>query len=251
MVAGPKSQQEAQVALKFPRRRVRNTETQNAQDMNDALLPVVEEMGRLNEHNFNQTIKGELTLNTDLTRDVAFKVVNDFVLLDASPMAPNLEPNKSTITKNQVWQEIHPDELTKDFTSVDGGMFRLIASGQFVTHPSSVSTVYPFPSYTRYAFKIDGAIMPDSIIGDQDYSQSHQYMEIGYAGLYGSFLLDFTIYLHPGKHRVAVVGWSSPSKGGDPDSIPYKTGGNTFPNNGDDDDIHIYSAEALYWEMSR
>mgnify|MGYP001309109821 CR=1 FL=1 len=223
------------MALKFPRRRVRNSEVQDVQDMNDTLLPVVEEMGRLNEHNFSSTMSNEITI-TDMATDVAFKVAHGSKYIDVSTNNTGLT-TLTRVPQNELWTPIHPTQLTKTFTSEDGGMFRLIAGGQYSVDISAFAST----SYTLFGFRIDGAVLPDCIIGDQDYFSSDIHMEIGTSGVHDSFLLDFIVHLTPGIHKVEVVAQTRNIGG-----VKREGFGTTDPK-----DLFIFSAEALYWEMSR
>lgn len=223
------------VALKFPKRRVRPLEAHDIQDMNDSLLPVVEEMGRLNEHNFDSAMSGELTVS-DMDRDVAFKTVHSDIVLEVSTNNTALL-TLSKIPQNQLWTPIHAATLTKTFTSADGGMFRLIAGGQYSVESG---VFFTGTTYTLFAFRIDGAVLPDCVIGDQDFYNSDAHMEIGTTGTHDGFLLDFIVYLSPGIHKVEVVGQTRNISG----NVRRKLGAVPL-------DLAIFTAEALYWEMSR
>jgi len=229
------------VALKFPKRRVRPSEAHDIQDMNDSLLPVVEEMGRLNEHNFSGVMGGELDI-TDMDLNVAFKTVHSEVFIDVSTNNAAGLLAVTNIPQNELWTPIHADTLTKTFTSTDGGMFRLIAGGQYSIKSTPSGPDYDSSPYNLFAFRIDGAVLPDCIIGDQDFYNSDPHMEIGATGAHDSFLLDFIVHLSPGIHTVEVVCQTRNILG-----VKRKDLGATvrpIP-------LPIFTAEALYWEMSR
>tara|TARA_Y100000401_G_scaffold117515_1_gene126772 strand:+ start:1510 stop:2199 length:690 start_codon:yes stop_codon:yes gene_type:complete len=221
--------EEEVMAIKVPKRRIRANETHNYQDMNDVMLPVVEEMGRLNEHNFSNSMQAQLTL-TDMSNDVAFNVDHGYVFVDVSSNPSGGAAGSQLIEQSQLWEKVHPDELSKRFSTADGGMFRFIASGQYTAVTSVVGAV---ERYLQFGFKVDGTVLPDSIIGDLDVFESDSHMETGLSGLFGAFLLDFTLYLSPGIHTVDVV---------------MKT---DFRDQIRDVDLYIYGAEAFYWEMAR
>ena len=240
----PKYQQEDLVALKFPRRRVRNTETHNAQDMNESIYPVVEEMGRLNEHNFNQTMAAQLNIS-DLERDVAFNTIQEGYFIDVS------DKNLTAITtawagghlhripQDNRWGVVWPSKLSKTFSSLEGGMFRIVAGGQWGSERIAVVAV---SSYLIYSLRVDGGIIPDSAIGDQDFAQEHAKMEKGQGGQLGAFLIDFTMYLGPGSHTVEVVVNNTFLK-----NEPRRTPLVSSPTY----DAYVGSAEILIWEMHR
>lgn len=233
------------MALKFPRRRVRNAQTQNIQDMNDVLFPVVEEMGRLNEHNFNESIQSELTI-TDMSRDVSFNTANNHHTKDVSDLGAQgpIDNGWTTgtlfrIPQNNQWVAVWPDRITKEIISKDGGMFRIVAGGQWGSERIAVDRV---SSYLLFALRIDGAIIPDSIIGDQDYHESNDRMERGLSGQFGSFLVDFIISLEPGIHTIEVVVNNQFLK-----EEPRRTPTSTSPQI----DAYVANSELLVWEMHR
>jgi len=241
------------MAIKLPRRRIRNEETHNVQDMNDTLLPVVEEMGRLNEHNFNSTMQTELTL-TDMSNDVAFNISCPSIswsgshVVDVSDKGTEANIDVALaagslfrIPQDNKWHALWPDKLSRSFISRDGGMFRFLASGQW---GSERMTQVPVSSYFRFAFRIDGAVIPDSVIGDQDYFQSNDRMETGLAGQLGAFLLDFTLHLNPGQHTVDVVVQNLFLEAEPRREIGAPTVQNKM-------DAYCGSAEILIWEMNR
>lgn len=256
MAEEPRYLEGAAVAIKFPRRRVKNSETHNTQDMNDAILPVVEEMGRLNEHNFNSDMQAQLAL-TDMSQDVAFNISCPYTSWSGSHVVDisdkgteaNIDaalavspPTLFRIPQDNKWHALWPDKLSRPFTSRDGGMFRFLASGQW---GSERMTQVPVSSYFRFAFRIDGAIIPDSVVGDQDYFQSNDRMETGMAGQLGAFLLDFTLHLNPGQHTVDVVVQNLFLE-----SEPRREIG-TAPTTQDKMDAYCGSAEIFIWEMHR
>ena len=60
-------------------------------------------------------------------------------------------------------------------------MFRLVAGGQYSVAQDAMGVGPDFSSspYNLFAFRIDGAVLPDCIIGDQDFYNSDPHMEIG------------------------------------------------------------------------
>ena len=241
------------MALKFPRRRVRNSETHNIQDMNDAILPAVEEMGRLNEHNFSDDMQAQLTL-TNMSTDVAFNIIQEGYFVDVSDKGTEANVDAAwtagtlfRLPQDGRWTPIWPEKLTKTFSSRDGGMFRLVSGAQWGSERIVVGVATPMThpgisSYIRLGFRVDGSIIPDSIIGDQDYASSHKIMEKGLCGQIGSFLADFTMYLHPGSHTVEVVA----------QNVFLKDSARRTPTtDAPAVDLYFGSAEILIWEMHR
>lgn len=179
--------------------------------MNDALFPVVEEMGRLNEHNFDQVMSNEITIS-DMAKDVAFNVSQSGYFFDISDMAVDTDIETQwaantlfRVPQDNRWTTIWPDRLSTEFTSKDGGMFRVVVGGQWGSESITPGPPTSISSYLIFGLKVDGGIIPDSIIGDQDYAQSHDRMERGMAAQIGSFLIDFVVYLEPGNHTIEVA----------------------------------------------
>ena len=224
------------MALKFPKRRIKNDQTHNYEDFDESLDFVVEEMGKLNEHNFSGVMKAEIQL-TDMAEDVCFKGYSNSVFIDVSTNNV-FAAGVSKVKQNSLWTVIHPAVLSKTANSSDGGHFRLVAGAQYTvqdTNPDSTS-------YTLFAFRVDGAVLPDSVIGDQDFFSSDEHMEIGMSGAHDSFLLDLTIYLSPGAHTIEVVGQTRNLVGNrreDPTISPNP------------EDLYIFTAECFYWELFR
>lgn len=226
----------AAVALKFPKRRIKNDQTHNYEDFDESLDFVVEEMGKINEHNFSGAMKAQLQL-TDMAAGVCFKGYGNSVYIDVSG---NLVATAgvSVVKQNSLWTAIHPAVLSKTANSSDGGHFRLVAGAQYTvrdTNPNSTS-------YTLFAFRVDGAVLPDSVIGDQDFFSSDEHMEIGMSGAHDSFLLDLTVYLSPGAHTIEVVGQTRNLVG---------TRRELAAAGADPEDLYIFTAECFYWELFR
>ena len=225
----------AAVALKFPKRRIKNDQTHNYEDFDESLDFVVEEMGKLNEHNFSGVMKAELQL-TDMAADVCFKGYSNSVYIDVSGNLVGTA-GVSVVKQNSLWTAIHPAVLSKTANSSDGGHFRLVAGAQYTvqdTNPNSTS-------YTLFAFRVDGAVLPDSVIGDQDFFSSDEHMEIGMSGAHDSFLLDLTVYLSPGAHTIEVVGQTRNLVGNRRED----------PTAANPEDLYIFTAECFYWELFR
>lgn len=223
------------MAIKVPKRRIKNEQTHNFEDFDESLDFVVDEMGKLNEHNFSNVMKTELQV-TDMAMDVCFKGYSNNVFIDVSA---NNTANTSVLKQNSLWTAVHPSVLTKQVTSSDGGHFRLLAGGQYSVKPANPDST----SYTLFAFRVDGAVLPDSILGDQDFFSSDDHMEVGSSGAHDSFLLDLTVYLSPGIHTIEVVGQTRNlvgTKREDTTSLPV------IP-----EDLYIFTSECFYWELFR
>jgi len=216
---------EVEVSYKFPRRLPEPGQSHSFQDMNDGLLPVVEEMGRLNEHNLSDSLKTELDPFSDLSPDVAWRTMlgRQSGTVDAAGMRYGAAfspgpPNNNQISKlllNRSWQNLFgPDDtlassewLYKQFFCEDGGFFRIVVGGQLVNPQADPATMTGSVrySYVQTAITLNDAVIPESVCGDQDYADSATNMETGFSGKALGFQIDICIYLSPGTHTVGLV----------------------------------------------
>lgn len=207
---------------KFPERLPRTNRVVDYRDFNSALLPFAEEDGRFNEHNWNEDLQTQLTRATDLDDDVSFRVGHVFIEEDASE---NFNGTPEFIEADGGWTLI-PD-MTFSF-STRGGVLYVLGSLQFGVGDIATTALV----YTRLAVRLDGAILPESVVGDQDFYSSGATMEIGLAGRLQGADIDHSIPIAAGRHIVELVA--------DVRSV-----------NRDDGDLRgaFYNRELLVWEI--
>ena len=190
---------------KLPKRLPRTGSVVDSRDFNDALMHVVEEDGRLNEHNWNDdlgstsAVAGQLTMNTHMETDAAFRYFHYGEAVDASELY-NSVPAPDFFYASRGWQAI--PELSITFTT-PGGFFYIWSSMQFSIADMALGDNDLV--YTRFAVRLNGAILPISVIGDQDSYSSGTTMETGLSGRSMGVDIDHSIKLSAGTHTLDIV----------------------------------------------
>jgi hypothetical protein len=183
---------------KFPRRLPRANQVVDYRDFNDAFLPFAEEDGRLNEHNWSLDMASQLDRVDDLTDDVSFRTHVISKELDASGTYNGAPTLPDFIDADTGWTII--PELTYTF-STGGGTLYVLASIQ--TGNAAIATTALV--YTRLAIRLNGTVLPISVVGDQDFYASGATMETGISSRLMGVDIDHSFPLPPGKHTVDIV----------------------------------------------
>ena len=180
---------------KFPRRLPRTDQVVDYRDFNDGLMPFAEEDGKLNEHNWSDDLQTQLTRATDLDDDISFRVGHVYTVEDASE---NYNGSPEFVEADVGWTLV-PD-MTYEF-STRGGSVYVICSLQFGAGNLQTTALV----YTRFAIRLDGAILPISLVGDQDFYSSGATMEIGLSGRMQGVDIDHSFPVAAGKHTVEIM----------------------------------------------
>lgn len=197
---------------KFPRRIPRANQTVDAEDLNSGIVPFVEEQGRLGENNWSSDLKTQLARSTDLAEDVGQRVasvsvrttVADGPSLDTSLMASEVSKHPPA----SAWVAI--DNMSHTFTT-KGGRLYVLASLQFGRNsPFAIPRFFGVPdrynvTHTLLGIQIDGAVLPLSVRGDQDYFGEGSFMELGLTGWAMGVDLCLSFPVAAGQHTVEVV----------------------------------------------
>ena len=224
------------MAWRYPKRRIVPGSVLDVQDFNDALRPLVEETGRLEEQNLSDDLGTELTLATDCDTDVAWRYAHAFAsdeetLADANAqLDPTVSSNEMRVYQSFDWQPI--TDLDATFRTEDFAPYYICASGAYALDSSaSAGSVH---AYFRFALEIDGRVIPETIIGDQDSNHENENMELGMSGQFGGFLVESVVPLAPGVHTIRAVV-----------QVKYVLG-SVMTN-----DVDIYNRELFVWELGR
>lgn len=186
-------------------------------DLNDGFLPVVEEMdGNLGEHNWSDDLRTQLFRTTDLADDVTQRVnsgTDRYKVVDASGTVPakGSNPDLVEIPPTQSWEPIA--DLTHTFTT-NGGFVYVIASFQTGrSRPTDqLGSVQPQLLNMRFGVRIDGAVEPVLVVGDQDFYQEGSRMELGVDGWGQGVDIDGILPLAPGQHTIDIVASCRPTE---------------------------------------
>jgi hypothetical protein len=234
---------------KFPKRIPRAGEVVDVHDFNDGIQPFVEEDGRLNEHNWNEDLKTQLTLG-DMDEDIAHRVLHKSNLLDASEGSNPSAVTPFEIDGSSVWQPLAMDgtNTSYEFRS-RGGVLYIVASLQWSAYKPTIGVVgtpgppFTYPDgetdnsdyriqHTLFGIRIDGALEPISVIGDQDSLSEAVNMETGISGLWQGVDIDIAVPVGPGRHTVEVVAKTEVVESEDDRILSL-----------------VYSTELLVWEI--
>jgi len=186
---------------RFPRKKPRAGQIMSAIDFDEGLRPFVDELGHYEDENFNESLKGQLveaSMATDVHRRIAICAVeND----DDDRTLPDFQ---FVVSVKDAWVPI--DDLEKPFTSF-GGTLSLSSSMQ-VWRPPGPSELGGWKAsnlYAQFAFEVDGSVITESVIGDQDTHFEGVSMETGMEGLVYSTSGEAVITITPGSHLVRVM----------------------------------------------
>tara|TARA_R100001082_G_scaffold98004_1_gene66088 strand:- start:15607 stop:16347 length:741 start_codon:yes stop_codon:yes gene_type:complete len=171
------------MSWRFPKYPVKNTQTVDLEDVNANFLEYAEELGgQLNEHNWKE---GAIAATTSLEKDAAF-AWHQGGAYDARPshVWPGPTANSQLITARPVWTAISNCTLT--FTSPDCLLW-LHGSAQLNQgaldsssgRPSNTGSIWgpagasggstptggPYFVSVQLAIRLDGYVIPESIIG--------------------------------------------------------------------------------------
>lgn len=195
---------------KHPRRIPKTGQILDAQDLNDAFVPYVdEEGGHLGEQNFSSSLKNDLLRETDLAQDICMRVANEATVVDASEgptvvgSAEPLTPGAQQIPAIGTWVAI--EDLSYTFTTAGGTLYALASMQLGVTFPQFSGTTDHNIVTMQLGIRIDGAIYPILTIGDQDSYDEGDFMERGVGGWCQGADVEGSIPITPGSHTVDFV----------------------------------------------
>lgn len=224
------------MAWKHPERIPRTGEVVSHRDLNSATQPFVEEDGRLNEQNWSAAMAGTVT-RADLAADVAFRVLHESNVVDASEQTSGTEINA---TLQWVPLEVDGTNSAFSFTS-RGGTLCIFASvqmsikgqaGGWTDGVATTSAPRTDIVHGLFGIRVDGALSTISVVGDQDSLSEGANMETGVSGYVQGVEVETTMPVAPGQHTVEVVAKTE-----------------TLPTSTDESSILVYSTELLVWEI--
>lgn len=170
------------------------------EDFNSTIIPFVEEAGNLGEQNWSAT--SGLVRDEDLDPGVGLAFAHTYTESDASDSVQNPTGNEAIVQPISSWVEV--EGMSAEFTS-SGEALYVLASLQYSTaYPATLGTQLV---WTKFGIALDGAVLPELVVGDQDTGPEGPAMEIGVTGYGRGVDIDGVIKLEPGYHRVTVMAW--------------------------------------------
>jgi len=180
---------------RFPRRTPQEGDVMDHQDFDEGWTPYVEELGHLDEENFDTDLKAQLTwedMAVDVHRRIAaVQLIND----DDDRLAVGV--NEWDVERLDIWVPILGMEVP--FTS-HGGTLAISMSAQALRPAGQRSLLY-----SQYALEVDGTVIPETVMGDQDILYEGESMETGYEGTRYAVHLEAVVPVTPGDHIVRAV----------------------------------------------
>jgi hypothetical protein len=226
---------------KFPKRIPRNNQVVDYRDLNDGIQPYVEEDGRLNEQNWSDSLATQLN-RADLADDVSFRVLHKSNIIDASSTqgdVPVVVPFEVVASRSWIPIPMDGTNTGYSFQSRGGALF-IIASMQFSLkgRPGFFDTTAfeyvtaPDLQHTQFGIRINGALEPLSVLGDQDSLYEAENMETGLSGYVMGATVEVCVPVGPGNHTIEIVAMTE-----------------VVDNTNDALAGLIYSTELLVWEV--
>tara|TARA_R110002096_G_scaffold398191_1_gene594266 strand:+ start:250 stop:933 length:684 start_codon:yes stop_codon:yes gene_type:complete len=226
------------MAWKFPERIPRTGEVVDNRDLNEAIQPFVEEDGRLNEQNWSSSMAVTVT-RADLAVDASFRVLHKHNTIDASDTDAG---SPFSVEASQTWEPLLMDGTNTEYSlSSRGGTLVVIASLQMGLqgNPGAWGDGTAYLDGAReevvhglFGIRLDGALLPISVVGDQDTSSEGENMETGLSGYLQGIDIEISVPVTPGRHTVEIVAKSE-----------------ALASASDQVAILIYSTELLVWEI--
>lgn len=202
------------MSWKFPRRIPKTGQILDAQDLDDAFVPYVdEEGGHLGEQNFSSSLANDLIRETDLAPDICMRVATAQVVVDASEGPTSVPtPADEPFTQNALAQQVTAtgtwvpiEGLSYTFTSKGGTLYALASMQLGVTFPKWDGPTDNNIITMRLGIRVDGAVYPILTIGDQDSYDEGDFMELGVGGWCQGVDVEGSIPITPGSHTVDFV----------------------------------------------
>ena len=185
------------MSWKYPRRVPRNLRALDHRDMNDGFLPFVDMFGKLGEHNWSDRLQANLVRATDLDESVGMRLTSASEVLNSTPVT--LPTTAAEVANTGSWVAV--EDMTKEIT-VDGGTLMVLASFQQLSGTAISSALV---AYSRFGIALNGAVIPNSVVGDQDFYEEAEYMEIGVSGTMQGVDVEATFPVPPGTHLISLV----------------------------------------------
>jgi hypothetical protein len=188
------------MSWKLPKRVPTAGRVISAKDMNEGFLPYVEEFGTLGEHNFNQSMDGQIDRATELAADVGMNLRSTATTANNYPELYNTATGLTYIFPSETWQPIVG--LVEEDLVTSGAALYVLGSMQYAF---DVNTRNKDGAFLQVAIRLDGAVYANTAVGDQDALSAGQDMELGLSGWGGGVDVDATLPIAPGNHTVEIV----------------------------------------------
>lgn len=185
----------------FPERLPKSGTVVDPVDYSAGYLPAAEELGRLDETNFNSALQAELDAGADLAEDVWLRWKLLAVNYEWDDIRSVAAAGRQTVGAVGSWVPV--DTLDYSFAG-RGGILDVHTTIQCWRLPG-VGDAYRSVAYLQSGIEIDGTVVMEGALGDFDVGDEGQAMEVGRTGLVWRDALNVAMPVAPGHHRVRAV----------------------------------------------
>ena len=178
------------------------------EDFNSTILPFSEEAGMLGEQNWSSASGTGSILRADLDVGVGLAFAHTYVKSDCADSVNFPLGTEATLASTSTWTEI--EGMSVEFTSTGEALY-ILASMQESTGTGVLTSTNLV--WVKFGITLDGAILPELTVGDQDTGPEGPVMEVGVSGYGQGVDIDGMVRVTPGYHRVAVVAFATHVEG--------------------------------------
>jgi hypothetical protein len=185
-----------------PRHKVRDSGVINPEDFNEAIRPFDEQAkSAIGSSNVSSEALSTLDRSTNYEEGIALRVA---IVQRESELAEDEDPGTEvSVTESMGWVVVHK----KEFSTLGGSLYMLwsfqMGCGSDQNEIVSV----------QYGLRVNGGVINELVVGDQDYFDSAPSMELGVGGFHQGVEVDGAVQLPPGRHLVECVAKTIPLPG--------------------------------------
>lgn len=189
---------------RFPRRIPHTTQVIDHEDLNDGFLPLVAASGHLGEGNWQDDMSGQLNAVTEVDNDIAYRT--SYVQATSYCGGPIASAtNETRVAVGPGWTRVGALTRTLD---VEAGPVIAVASFQHgKSAPGDGNDTLASRAYVHvnYGIRVDGNVVPVSVVGDQDRGNAGDGMEFGIWNYLQGIDIFVILDVPPGRHTFEVV----------------------------------------------
>ncbi len=189
---------------RFPRRIPKTGQVIDHEDLNAGFLPLVAGSGHLGEGNWQDDLSGQLNPVTEVADDVAYRY--SFVQGTSYCGGPVASAtNELRVAVGPGWTRLGELVITRD---VEAGPVMVLASFQHgKSAPGDGNDTLASRAYVHvnYGIRVDGNVVPLSVVGDQDRGNAGDGMEFGIWNYLQGIDIFLILDVAPGRHTFELV----------------------------------------------
>lgn len=191
------------MSWKLPRKVPVAGQIPDAQDLNDGFRPFTEADGRLSEGNFAETMAGQLAQHTDIAEDIALRSMS--IRANQYAGGPVASATYAQVPIGPGWTRV--EDLVRTLNVETGPLLVMVSlqAGRESPGDGVAARAQRAYMHSRFALRVDGSVVPHSVVGDQDSSTEGEGMELGLWNYLQGVDIFCVVPVGPGSHTVEVV----------------------------------------------